>query len=302
MFGYVLPSQGRLNEREKERFRAVYCGLCHTMGERYGFAARFLLNYDFTLLAILLSEGEEAECAQRRCAVHPCKGCTAQKSGVALEAAADRSVILSWWQLQDHIADHGFFASLGYRAAAGVLRRAYRKAAAWLPRFDAAVREHLSALAVLEKENCASIDAAAEPFAALMADAAAELPDERRRRALEQLLYQLGRWIYLIDATDDFRKDARSGSYNPLRYRYRNMGEELTEADKLALADTLDASISRMAAAYALLDYGVWTPILDSIFYESLYGIGKAVLDGTYRRRRRLRERERKKKKREETL
>ena len=54
MFGYVLPSRDRLDERERERFRAVYCGLCHTLRERYGFAASLLLNYDFTLLAILL--------------------------------------------------------------------------------------------------------------------------------------------------------------------------------------------------------------------------------------------------------
>lgn len=49
MFGYVLPSRDRLDERERERFRAVYCGLCHTLRERYGFAASLLLNYDFTL-------------------------------------------------------------------------------------------------------------------------------------------------------------------------------------------------------------------------------------------------------------
>ena len=77
MFGYVLPSRDRLDERERERFRAVYCGLCHTLRERYGFAASLLLNYDFTLLAILLSSGDEESCTVRRCAVHPCKGCRA---------------------------------------------------------------------------------------------------------------------------------------------------------------------------------------------------------------------------------
>ena len=301
MFGYVLPSAERLGECERERFRAVYCGLCHTLGRQYGFAARFLLNYDFTFLAILLSEGGEEVCETRRCAVHPCRGCRVQKETAALDAAADRSVILSWWQIQDHIADHGFWSGLKYRAAALLLRRAYRKAGARLPRFDAAVREHLRALNALEKERCASIDAAAEPFAALMADIAAEVTDERRRRVLEQIFYQLGRWIYLIDAADDFKRDARSGSYNPLRYRYGNAGESLTEADKLAIAETLDASIARMAGAYALCDFGVWTPILDSVFYESLYGIGKAVLDGTYRRRRRLR-RTTKPNRREETV
>ena len=228
MFGYVLPSRDRLDERERERFRAVYCGLCHTLRERYGFAASLLLNYDFTLLAILLSSGDEEPCTVRRCAVHPCKGCRAQTSTPALEAAADRTVILSWWQLRDHIADHGFWSGLKYRFASLFLRGAYRRAGE--------------------------------------------------------------------------KKDTESGNYNPLLYRYHTENGVLGDADRLALAETLDASIERMASAYALYDYGVWTPILDSIFYESLYGIGKAVLDGTYRRRTRTRYGERKKKSNEEAL
>ena len=153
MFGYVLPSRDRLDERERERFRAVYCGLCHTLRERYGFAASLLLNYDFTLLAILLSSGDEEPCTVRRCAVHPCKGCRAQTSTPALEAAADRTVILSWWQLRDHIADHGFWSGLKYRFASLFLRGAYRRAGERLPRFDAAVRLHLQALAAFNNRG-----------------------------------------------------------------------------------------------------------------------------------------------------
>lgn len=301
MFGYVLPSPDRLDERERERFRSVYCGLCHVLGSRYGFAARFLLNYDFTFLAILLSDGEDAPCRKKRCAVHPCRGCIAQERTPALEAAADRSVILSWWQLRDHIADHGPLSGLKYRAAAVCLRRAYDRARRRLPDFDAAVRLRLEELAALERACCASIDAAAEPFAAIMAGVASDIPDERRRRILEQIFYQLGRWIYLVDAADDFKKDAHSGGYNPLRFRYGIETDRLGEAERQSLAQTLDASVARMASAYALLDCGVWTPILDSIFYESLYGIGSAVLDGSYRRPRRLAGRS-KKRKQEEAL
>ena len=58
---------------------------------------------------------------------------------------------------------------------------------------------------------------------------------------------------------------------------------------KLALGETLDASIRCMANAYALLDAGAWTPVLDSIFYEGLYAIGRAVLDGAYHKPPRLR-------------
>ena len=283
MFGYVLPSRDRLDERERERFRAVYCGLCHTLRERYGFAASLLLNYDFTLLAILLSSGDEESCAVRRCAVHPCKGCRAQTSTPALEAAADRTVILSWWQLRDHIADHGFWSGLKYRFASLFLRGAYRRAGERLPRFDAAVRLHLQALAALEDARCASIDMAAEPFAALMADAAADLTDEKRRRILGQILYQLGRWIYLIDAADDLQKDAVSGNYNPVALRYGLRDGKWDEESRRAFARTLDHSIHMIATAFELWGFGVWNAILERTFYTGLFQVGKAVLDGTFR-------------------
>ncbi|MEI3346952.1 MAG: DUF5685 family protein [Dysosmobacter sp.] len=58
-----------------ERFRRMYCGLCHTLGQRYGTAARFILNYDFTYLAILLSQrGLGWRLSPVLCLAHPVKG------------------------------------------------------------------------------------------------------------------------------------------------------------------------------------------------------------------------------------
>ena len=291
MFGYVRPAAARLPEEENARFRDVYCGLCHTLGREYGFAARFLLNFDFTLLAILLSLGRPMRASCRRCPAHPCKGCRAADASPALSAAAAHSVVLAWWQIQDQIADHGFFAGLRYRAAALLFRRAYRRARQSVPDFDAAVRRRLAELSAREAERCASLDAAAEPFAALLSELSAAEPDAVKRRILRQIFYHLGRWIYLVDAADDYARDAGSGNYNPLRFRYALTGDKLPEEIKRSLGETLDASITQMAGAYALLDAGEWTAVLDSIFYESFYAIGKAVLDGEYRKPKRLRHR-----------
>lgn len=59
MFGYVRPPQD-LPEEEQKRFGRVYCGLCHTLGERYGTAARFILNYDFTFWRSFSLKGRRA--------------------------------------------------------------------------------------------------------------------------------------------------------------------------------------------------------------------------------------------------
>ena len=73
MFGYIRPSKPHLSEQDEARFQSVYCGLCHELGRKYGFAARFVLNFDFTFLAILRSDAQEPECESCRCAAHPCK-------------------------------------------------------------------------------------------------------------------------------------------------------------------------------------------------------------------------------------
>jgi len=290
MFGYVRPSQGRLTQEEQERFSAAYCGLCHTLSRRYTPAARMILNYDLTFLAILLDEGCGETCA-RRCAVHPLKKRPCAVGSPALDTAADYSVILTWWQLRDGIADHGFFGSLKYRLAAWVLKRSYRKAKARQPEFDKQTQYHLAQLSRLEQERCASIDRPADTFAMLLAGAARAVEDLTRRRVLEQMLYHLGRWIYLADAADDLSKDLRSGSYNPLPLRYEVVGGKLTEESRRELAGTMDRSVEHMAAAFELEDFGQWTEIIKSVVYEGLYAVGAAVLDGTFRRRSKREER-----------
>ena len=216
MFGYVRPSDGHLTAEDKQRFQAAYCGLCRSLGRRYGLAARMILNYDLAFLAMLLSREPECPTAHCRCPAHPIRGCDALERQPAFDAAADLSVILTWWQLKDGVADHGFFRSLPYRAALLALGRAYRKARARRPGFDERTRAHLEELARLEGERCPSMDRAADAFAVLLAGAAEEEPDPVRRRVLRQLLYHLGRWIYLVDAADDLKKDVKSGSYNPV--------------------------------------------------------------------------------------
>ena len=207
-----------------------------------------------------------------------------QPATAALELAADESVILAYWQLRDGVEDHGLWKGLGYRVSAAALRGGYRKAAAARPGFDGRVREQLAALSRLEGECCPSMDQAADTFAQLLAAAAAGVEDPVRRRVLRQLLYHLGRWVYLVDAADDLKKDVKSGSYNPLVYRFHAEGGTLTADDKAALAATLDSSVRAMAAAFELADFGPWRAIIESVLYEGLYAVGAAVLNGTFRK------------------
>lgn len=281
MFGYVRPSLARLSHEDKDRFSAMYCGLCRTLGHRCGKTAPFILNYDFTFLAVLLAPAEPEAPLHRRCAIHPLRGRDYFPENAALELAADCSVILAWWQLRDAIQDEkGLEAK--YRAAALALGPAYRRAREKRPEFDRSTRQHLAELSQLEEERCPSMDQAADTFARLLQSAAGEVNDTVKRRILEQVLYHLGRWIYLVDAADDLAKDFTSGSYNPLIYRYGLTEGKLTEDARESLVLSLDHSIRLMAAACELWDFGVWTPIIQATVYEGMFLVGQAVLEGTF--------------------
>lgn len=285
MFGYVRPSVQDLPEGELDRFRTMYCGLCHTLSRRYGQAARFILNYDFTYLAILLSDRTAGKENAGRCYTSPIRKRPYLESTAAMELAADESVILAYWQLRDGVEDHAWAVGLKYRAGARLLESAYRKAAAFRPAFDQAVRRQLQMLSALEKEKDPSMDKAADTFAVLLSSAAEGVEEPVRRRVLEQILYHLGRWVYLIDAADDLKKDAESGNYNPVALRYGLKDGAWDPESRHAFAVTLDHSIHQMAAAFELWNFGVWTTVLQTTFYAGLFRVGHAVLEGTYHRR-----------------
>ena len=119
----------------------------------------------------------------------------------------------------------------------------------------------------------------------LLSHAAGEVTDPVRRRILEQLLYHLGRWVYLIDAADDMKKDIAEGGYNPVSLRYGLSDGVWTPESRREFALTLDHSIHQMAAAFELWDFGVWAPILQVTFYQGLFQVGRAVLDDTFHRK-----------------
>lgn len=283
MFGYVRPPLDQLTEEERERFRRMYCGLCHTLRRRCGLPARFILNYDFTYLAILLSAPEEPAQRCARCVASPAKKRTFCEGNAAMELAADESVILAYWQARDGVADHGFRKGLKYRAASRVLERSYRRAAAARPEFDRVTRRQLARLAELEQAKAPSLDEPADAFAQILTAAADEAADAVQRRVLGQMLYHLGRWVYLMDAADDLKRDAESGNYNPLIYRYGLTDGQWTPESRAAFTATADHSVRLLATAYELWDFGCWSAILERTVYSGLFQTAKAVLSGTYR-------------------
>ena len=286
MFGYVIPVQSELKVREWEQFRGAYCGLCHSLRDAYGPLARFVLNYDFTFLAILLSHGaDEVLYERRRCAAKFFWRRRCCQGGEPFRQAAGYSLILTRWRLRDQVTDSGFFKGLPYRLTGLLLGRAFRKAAGDFPAFDAHCRIQLEILRDLEKTESGDLDRVADAFAAILPHAAEQVKDEAERRIFAELLYHTGRWIYLIDAYDDLEKDRQSGNYNPLAARFQMANEILRDEDKAWLETTLAHSANLIVSAYNILPPGKWSGILENIIYLGFPAVTESVFTGRFRRR-----------------
>jgi len=251
------------------------------MGSRHGFWSRFTLNYDFTFLAILFI-GPEEDWQEKRCPAHPMRPCRRCLCGGALEAAADASLLLTWYKLQDDVQDSGFVASLPART----MRAAFAVPAARVRReragFALEVESGLARLRELEQAVSPQLDRAADAFARILQAAAPKGGDEVRERAMEQLLYHLGRWIYLVDAWDDLEEDARQGRYNPLNARFQGRAEEEREY----IATTMTHSLRLAVSAANLLELGRWRAIVDNMLYQGLPAVQAAVLDRRWNKKK----------------
>ncbi len=282
MFGYVRPRAEELKIRDFERFRACYCGLCHELGRLYGLPGRSILNYDFVFLSMLLWEEENCGYCFRRCLPGLFRKKCVCASAKPLTTAAGYSVILAYWKARDNLADSRGIKRLAAKAACFWLGRAYKKAAKAHPGFDSNVRERLRALSELEAGNVESLDRPADQFALLLAYAASEA-DEPSRRALEQLLYHVGRTIYIADAWNDLGDDLKSGSYNPVARRFKLTSQDAPEDVKESVRQTLNSSVNLAAAAFELLPVSCWRPVTENIIYLGIPQMINDVLAGTYR-------------------
>ncbi len=280
MFGYVRAVPSLLDPQDAQRYEAIYCGLCRTLGNRYGKTAQLILNYDFVFLALLLAQPEETgpfPCCT--CPIHPWKKKACWLGSPALAAAADATVILTWWKLQDGLQDGGAGERAKSRLAALALRKHYRRAAAFRPDFDETVRACLAQLHQLEAENVPSLDRPADTFARILQAAATDLHPAARAHGVEQILYHVGRWIYLADAWDDLEEDRKQGNYNPLLARF---GDRAAQAQE-DLRETMHVSLGLAKTAYSLLDWGEWEGLLGHILSTGLPAVEEAVFTGQWK-------------------
>lgn len=212
MFGYVAINPEALGEEERQRYQALYCGLCRKLGEMHGGAGRMTLTFDMVFLSMLLSSlyREEEESGLQRCPRHPLSE-KPYALAPAASYAADMSIVLAYYKSMDDWHDDRKFSAY---AKAKVLSRGVRKAETRWPKQCAAVAEGIRQLGEMERANETNPDLPANCFGAMMGELF--VYGDGWAPVLWRMGAALGRFIYLMDAVNDLRDDIRKKRYNPL--------------------------------------------------------------------------------------
>jgi hypothetical protein len=157
--------------------------------------------------------------------------------------------------------------------------RGHRLAKKKYPKLCEIVRVCMEQQELLERAETDSIDRAADPSATMLAKISDELLGEKKTSETYALFYDIGKWIYLIDAVDDYDKDVKKKAYNPFRLAYGATSKcELIERNSGDLQFLFGTLFSDMQERLQTLQMGFNRDLIDNVLLRGLPAETRRVL------------------------
>lgn len=271
MFGYVRINKMDLTFREFDYYKGYYCGLCKYLKENHGEVSRLSLNYDITFLIVILTAlyKLDSDITYERCIANPLKKKMRIVNEIT-EYAASMNILLSYYKLEDNLYDdNGIKDKLAYELYKGKLKKAYEK----YPQKAEYIKQQLGNLRELEKQESKSIDKVSNIFGNLMGEIFVYKKDEYEQN-LRNIGFNLGKYIYILDAYEDLEEDDKKGRYNPF-IDYIDKKEELkNKVDRL-----ISMSLGMATKNIEQLNLEFNKSIIDNIIYSGVYLRYKSILE-----------------------
>jgi hypothetical protein len=273
LFGYIRPLISELKVRELELYRSVYCGLCRAMKHSTGNLSRISISYDFVFCAFIRAAltGQSFNPEKRWCFLHPFEKRLIAAENEPLVDCALMSAVLTREKAYDNYHDSRFLSKISTGMALPQVNRMLKLAIRKDPEVaDVAkcVREKMDKLYELERSGCKSPDEPAQASGELLAEIFKYRLEGEKRSIASAVGIRVGRWVYLVDAADDYQSDLKNDQYNPFIEAETQPDERLFEALRLELSDARKAmdlvDISDpdiKAIIYNILSDGMTTPI-----------------------------------------
>ena len=221
MFGYVRADTPHLYIKDDTLYKAMYCGVCKGIAQVCGHSARIGLSYDVTFLSVLLHHlaGIDVKIEKQHCFTHHIRSRQMAEVDELTRQLGALNTLLVYYKYTDDIMDGDKGKGKRLWFVKG-FKRASRK----YPEIARIVRDNLAMQEQVEKAKIDSIDRAADATANMIAEFSKYALGEKANGYTWNLFYSIGKWIYLIDALDDYDKDKQKGAYNPFVLAYNEGG------------------------------------------------------------------------------
>ena len=214
-------TKNRLNLSERKIFRDYFCSICLAHKYKYGRLSIFLNNYDIAFIAICLGICEEVIENCGKCGKHICDR-KEKFTNKPWSDLADYNINLIRKKMDDNVLDNKSISSAIMRKlGSGMFNKCKKRNPKLYKSFDDSFEKFLK----LENSN-ASID--------MMMDGNAEFIEytilQISNPTTEQLLFlkSIMRWLYWIDAVNDYEDDLKNNNFNPLiQNKSRDISQEL---------------------------------------------------------------------------
>ena len=260
-----------LTFREYENYKGYYCGLCKYLKENHGEISRIGLNYDITFLIVILSAiyKPKTNIFEEVCLVSPFKRKKKLINDIT-EYAASMNILLTYYKLEDNLLDDkGVKDILAYNLYKSKLKMAHKK----YPHKSQIIKDQMKILNELEKNKEYNIDKVSNTFGELMGEIFAYKKD-KYEDDLRRIGFNIGKYIYILDAYEDLNEDYKKGRYNPFM-EYINKREEL----KIRVDRLISISLGLLASSIDRLNLQVNRGIIENIVYSGVYLRYKNILE-----------------------
>jgi hypothetical protein len=231
MFGYVRYSKPDLTFRDFYKYRAYYCGVCHSIKNNFGQLGRLALNYDIVFMALLLSGtyGGDDKFQLEKCMLNPFK-----KKKIILNEYIDYcssiNVLFFYFKMLDDYKDNRSVPSLLFSK---MLYKSYLKVKDKYPNKERIMREGMERIHFLEKSDKTALDDISQAFGEILGEMFVYNSECQQFGLLREVGYNLGKLVYIFDSIDDLEEDAKRKRFNPLinfsEYRIEKKVDDLLE-------------------------------------------------------------------------
>lgn len=280
MFGYIDVKKDSLDKGQFGLWNTFLCGMCMSLKDNYGEKSRLTAGRDINFLNLLLHAVTEtpAKIEMRRCASSPLKKRSIMQRDELTDRLATANLLLFYFNAVDDDTDK---KSGRKKTALRFFKKSFKKAKEDAPDLCERLGRLYDGLVAAEKAKSDRIDEVCDYSASMLVAVTEYALDAPVCEFLRGLCYNIGKWIYVVDALDDLSDDIKKGNFNALLAWLGDSDDAVTFVadNKEKIEFLLYSSLNAAAGYFNDLELKSYVCVLKNIIYESIRGKTRQILD-----------------------